>query len=226
MSDAPEISLEADADLAAVARQFAGDALAVLAHSTRNSDDERLRVQAARTLLELGYGRPGTQGAPPSPDASAPAEPLSTADFWADFTDSDLILHYLDATREIRARRLVCGAQYYAQTMDIPLIEMHEEGGQYVDQQLSPKPDQTTAPPDDPQLEVETSIAGIPDSASPTITPRALEPGPGEMVIDCPGRVTVPYLGHVFYLRQGVQVVPAVLRDHPIVKRFIVPDAA
>ena len=42
--------------------------------------------------------------------------------------------------------------------------------------------------------------------------------------IDCPGKVTVPFIGYVFELHPGLQAVPEILGQHHIVRRFIVKE--
>jgi hypothetical protein len=57
--------------------------------------------------------------------------------------------------------------------------------------------------------------------------PRVVVPGPGEVLIDLPYPIAVQFRGgSAVQLRGGLQAVPLSLVEHPVIKRFIVPEAA
>jgi hypothetical protein len=199
-------------DLARAAQEAAGDALAVFIDAARSSPDERIRLEAARAIRDWAYGKPGTADVPAPQPEQASDEPMLDADFWAMFCNSELMIWLLEVTREVRARKLENGARHYSREFGIPLIE--------------PPPPQRKREPVIAEAQHEQLDLPLPDPdleplAAATTTPRSPTPGPGEIVIDSPGELTVPYLGYVYHLKIGRQIGPAVLANHNIVKRFI-----
>src|SRR6266550_2428202 len=115
-----------DLDLSQAAREAAADALAVFIHACRTSEDERVRLEAAKQIRDWAYGRPATQADAPQPQpeptqTNLKAEELFDANFWASWTDTELMFHLLETVREIRALGFEASVPYYAQDAGIPL---------------------------------------------------------------------------------------------------------